>query len=259
MELEKQGFKQLATVTLTRPVRMLFTELIVAATCAYLSIAYAIFYMYFQAYPIVFQGIYHMTPGISGLMFLPVGLGALLALPLFIWYDSYLRRAKERNEPWTRKEEARRLPLACVGGPLYVLALFWLGWSARADVHWIVPCLAGISFGVAFELVFMALLNYLTDAYEIFAASAMAAASCCRSIFGAVLPLATTPMYESLGVAWASSLLGFLSLAMCAVPFVFLRWGIEIRARSRFCVHLKERKEKKMREKREQRGKCGNA
>jgi hypothetical protein len=135
MELEKQGFKQLATVTLTRPVRMLFTELIVAATCAYLSIAYAIFYMYFQAYPIVFQGIYHMTPGISGLMFLPVGLGALLALPLFIWYDSYLRRAKERDEPWTRKEEARRLPLACVGGPLYVLALFWLGWSAHADVH----------------------------------------------------------------------------------------------------------------------------
>jgi len=61
---------------------------------------------------------------------------------------------------------------------LYVLALFWLGWSARENVHWIVPCLAGVSIGMAFELVFMALLNYLTDAYEVFVASAMAAASC---------------------------------------------------------------------------------
>lgn len=47
MELEKQGFKQLATVTLTRPLRMLFFELIVSATCVYVSLAYAIFYMYF--------------------------------------------------------------------------------------------------------------------------------------------------------------------------------------------------------------------
>jgi hypothetical protein len=119
--------------------------------------------------------------------------------------------------------------------------------------------LAGISFGIAFELVFMALLNYLTDAYEVFAASAMVAASCCRSIFGAVLPLATTPMYDSLGVAWASSLLGFLSLAMCAVPFMFLRMGEEIRARSRFCVYLKEKKEKEMREREERMERGSNA
>lgn len=112
---------------------------------------------------------------------------------------------------------------------------------------------------MAFELVFMALLNYLTDAYEIFAASAMAAASCCRSVFGAVLPLATTPMYQSLGVAWASSLLGFLSFAMCAVPFVFLRWGEEISARSRFCVYLKERKERELMEVRGEREKCSDA
>jgi len=112
MELKKQGLKQLTTVTLTSPVRMLFSELIVAATCMYFSLAYAIFYMYFQAYPLVFQGIYHMNLGTSGLMFLPVGLGALLALPLFIWYDSYLRRAKAARKPWTAKEESRRLPLA---------------------------------------------------------------------------------------------------------------------------------------------------
>jgi hypothetical protein len=254
MELEKAGFKQLTTVTLTRPVRMLAFELIVASTSLYLSIAYTIFYMYFQAYPIVFQGIYRMSPGVSGLMFIPIGLGELIALPIFIAYDAFLQRAKDAGKPWTRQEESRRLPLAFLGGPFYVIALFWLGWSARQDVHWIVPSIAGIFFGLGFELIFMALLNYLTDSYEIFAASAMAASSCCRSVFGAVLPLATTPMYEKLGVAWASSLLGFLSLLMCGIPWMFVRWGGTIRERSRFFTYLRERKEKEMEELRMKRG-----
>jgi multidrug resistance protein len=245
-ELEDQDWKHVATVTLTRPVRMILFELIVGATCLYLAIAYAIFYMTFSSYPLIFQKLYGQGPGFAGFMFLPIGLGELLALPIFIWYDGYLLRAKSRPDPpaWTKKEEYRRLPLACLGGPLYVVSIFWLGWSARTDVHWVVPMLSGLIFGLAYELIFMAMLNYLTDAYEIFAASAMAAASCARSIFGAVLPLATTPMFQRLGIAWACSLLAFLSLAMCVVPFGFLHYGVYIRSRSKFCIYLKERKEK---------------
>ena len=101
-----------------------------------------------------------------------------------------------------------------------------------------------IPFGIGLMLVFIALLNYLTDAYETYAASAAAASSFCRSIFGALLPLAAKPMYNTLGIAWASSLLGFLSLVMTAVPFVFWRYGDRIRANSRFCNELKAKKEK---------------
>lgn len=243
LELEPKGFKQMMTVTLTRPIRMLFTELIVMATCLYLALAYGIFYMYFEAYPVIFQGVYHMTTGISGLAFIPIGVGASAAVVIFMAYDNFLERARARDAPWSRREEARRLPLACIGGPCYVISLFWLGWSGRASVHWIVPMLAGIPFGLGFVLIFMALLNYLTDAYEIFAASAMAAASCCRSLFGAVLPFSAGPLYRNLGIAWASSLLGFLSMAMCVIPFAFIRFGPVIRQRSIFCAYLKERKE----------------
>lgn len=105
-----------------------------------------------------------------------------------------------------------------------------------------VPMSAGLPFGVGFVLVFVALINYLADAYEIFAASAMAATSCSRSIFGAVLPFAGLPMYNKLGIAWASSLLGFLSLAMTVVPFVFIKYGDRIREGSPFCQELKARK-----------------
>ncbi|KAL8676798.1 MAG: hypothetical protein Q9224_007250, partial [Gallowayella concinna] len=212
IELEKKGARQMITVTLTRPIRMIIFEAIVLFTCLYLSIAYAIFYLFFEAYPLIFQGIYHFNSGTAGLPFLAIGVGAILSTGIFLYWDSVLARAKKANAPWTQIEEYRRLPLACIGGPLYVISLFWLGWTANPNIHWIVPILSGIPFGIGFMLIFMALINYVGDAYEVFAASAMAATSACRSIFGAVLPIAARPMYQSLGIAWASSLLGFASL-----------------------------------------------
>lgn len=211
--------------------------------------------MYFEAYPLVFQGIYGMSDGLAGLAFLPskhfipdiltetnpgntVAVGACFGMAVFLAYDAFLQRAKSREASWATIEEYQRLPLACLGGPLYVLALFWLGWTSSADIHWIVPMLAGIPFGMAFFLIFVALINYLVDAYHQYAASAMAAASCSRSIFGAVLPLAANPMFQSLGIAWGCSLLGFLSMLMTLIPFIFIRFGGRIRSRSRFRQRL---------------------
>lgn len=169
-----------------------------------------------------------------------VAVGSYIALGVFFWWDAYLERAKKRNAPWSHIEEYRRLPLACIGGPLYVVSLFWLGWSAKSDIHWIMPMLSGVPFGVAFLLIFMAMLNYVTDAYKTFAASAMGATSGCRSIFGAVLPLGAHAMFTNLGVDWACTLLAFLSLGMTVIPFVFIRYGERIRANSKFCRYLLE-------------------
>ena len=88
--------------------------------------------------------------------------------------------------------------------------------------------------------------------YKIFAASAMAGASCTRSVFSAVLPFVTAPMYKNLGVPWACSLLGFLSLVMSVIPFVFISKGDKIRARSKFCQCLLKREQEN--EARERRG-----
>ncbi|KAL8872418.1 MAG: hypothetical protein Q9174_001950 [Haloplaca sp. 1 TL-2023] len=254
IELEKKGVRQMMTITLTRPVRMILFEAIVLFSCLYLSLAYAIFYLFFEAYPLIFRGVYEFNTGTAGLPFLAIGIGAFLATGIFMHWDSVLVRAKKRNAPWTKMEEYRRLPLACLGGPLYVVSLFWLGWTAKEGVHWIVPILSGVPFGIAFMLVFMALLNYITDAYEIYAASGMAATSACRSIFGAVLPLAAQPMYENLGIAWASSLLGFLSLGMCVIPFAFIKYGDRIRANSKFCQELRQRKRDLEEERRKEEG-----
>lgn len=242
-ELERRDIMTVLTRVLTRPVRMLISELIVTSTCMYLALVYSIFYMSFQAFPIIFQQLYGLSPGVTGLCFLPIGVGALLSLPIFYAYDGYLRRAQKQGKVWSTQEEYRRVPLACLGGPLFVVALFWLGWSARTSVSFVAPMMAGIPFGMGFMLIFMALLNYLTDAYEVFAASANAAASATRSLLAVVLPFATTPMFERLGIAGACSLLAGLSCVMCFIPFLFLWKGEQIRSRSKFCIMLKQEKE----------------
>jgi MFS family permease len=58
IELENRGVRQMITVALARPFRMLIHESIVLFCCLYLSLVYAIFFLYFQTYPIIFQGTY---------------------------------------------------------------------------------------------------------------------------------------------------------------------------------------------------------
>ncbi|KAI0908409.1 major facilitator superfamily transporter [Ustulina deusta] len=241
-ELEDKDIKQVVTKVLTRPIRMILTEKIVTATCLYLALVYSIFYISFGSFPIIFQNLYGLSPGVTGLLFLPIFGGVTIALGTFFAWGRFLRKSQERNRPWTRKEEYNRVPLAAIGGPIFAISLFWLGFSARPDVHYAVPSLAGIGFGIGFQLIFIGMLNYLTDAYEIFAASANAAASSARSFLAVILPLATTPMFEQLGINGALGLLGGLSLILSAIPFIFLWQGERIRAGSAFCIELKERK-----------------
>ena len=102
--------------------------------------------------------------------------------------------------------------------------------------------LAALPFGLGFLLIFMALINYIVDAYEIYAASAMGAASASRSVFGVVLPFATAPLYDRLGIAWACTLLGILSAVMSIIPFIFIKYGSKIRAHSKFCQEIQQKK-----------------
>jgi hypothetical protein len=52
-------------------------------------------------------------------------------------------------------------------------------------------------------------------------------------------------MYERLGIAWACSLLGFISILLGVIPFMFLRYGVTIRQNSKFCRELAAKKEER--------------
>ena len=106
--------------------------------------------------------------------------------------------------------------------------------------------LSGIPYGIGLELTFMSLTNYLTDAYDIFSASAMASCVFTRNIVAALLlPLASHRMYVSLGIDWSCTILGILGLLFGIIPFMFLRYGPALRARSPFCQQLHDRLDKR--------------
>jgi hypothetical protein len=190
---------------------------------------------------------YGLSAGEAGLAFLAIAVGSVLAYFVFLLYDAYLRRAQAQNRPWAMKDEYQRLPLALLGGPSLSIGVFWLAWAAWPQLSPIVPILAGVPFGLGFLLIFMALINYLADAYDIYSASALAATSTTRSIFGAVLPLAAEPMYRRLGIHWATTLLAFASTAMILIPIAFIKFGPYLREHSKFSKELQAIKEKEQR------------
>lgn len=69
-DLESVSLKELFFVTLSRPVVMLYKEPIVIACSLYMAYIYAILYMFFESFPIIFQGVYGFKPGIIGLPYL---------------------------------------------------------------------------------------------------------------------------------------------------------------------------------------------
>ncbi|KAH7324163.1 major facilitator superfamily domain-containing protein [Stachybotrys elegans] len=229
---------------LTRPVRIL-SEPLVFFTDVFILYQYVIFFLYFGAYPVIFRGTYGMSNGVSALMFIPTGVGAFFAIAIFVAWDRFHRKSMDQKKPWAMREEFRRLPLACLGGPLFALSEFWLGWTARPDVHWIIPALSGIPLGIGIDLTFLALNNYLTDAYDIYSASALASSVFTRNILAAILiPLTTHPLYENLGTAWACTLLGCLCVLLTPIPYAFIYWGPAMRRHSRFCQQLATRRER---------------
>lgn len=77
--------------------------------------------------------------------------------------------------------------------------------------------------------------TYLVDSYGAFyGASSLAANGLLRYTLGAMFPLFALQMYKKLGIAWATSLLGFVSVALLPIPWVLFKYGHKIRAMSSY-------------------------
>ena len=217
-----------------RPWALLFTEPIVFLLSIYMAIIYGTLYMLFGAFPIVFQEVRGWSPGIGGLAFLGVAIGILIGVAYSIIDNK--RYARIEKEHGGEAPPEARLPPAIVASVFLPIGIFWFAWTNYPSIHWIVSIIGTAPFGFGMVLVFLALMNYLIDAYTIYAASVLAANSVLRSIFGATFPLFTTYMYSGLGIHWASSIPGFLALACLPFPFIFWKFGARIRMKCKYAA-----------------------
>lgn len=117
-------------------------------------------------------------------------------------------------------------------------------WTSYPTIHWAGPCFAGWPVGFGFIFLYNSANNYLVDSYQHQAASALAAKTFLRSFCGAGSVLFTLQMYRTLNYQWASTLLGFIALACCAIPYVFYYKGAAIRKRSHYAFTGDAKEEK---------------
>ncbi|KAK1819761.1 hypothetical protein LTR12_005787 [Friedmanniomyces endolithicus] len=227
-------FRELLEKNLSRPMRMLFTEPIVLALSIYMAFIYGLLYLFLTFYPIVFQQIHGMSEGVGGLPFLGMITGEIIAgIYIILLQPSYNKKlAANNNIPipeW-------RLPPVIIGGVLFAIGVLWFGWSGyRKDIHWIVPTLSGLFTGFGIMSIFLQCLNYLIDAYLMFAASV---SHCCEHLLTLAMrrhiPLFATYMIEGMGVQWAGTFLGLLGFCLVPLPVIFYLKGAKIRERSHF-------------------------
>lgn len=116
-------FIALICTNFTRPIVMLVTEPILFLISLYISFIYGLIYALLGAYPVVFQGVYHMSMGVGGLAFIGLIIGELLGgiLMLFLQrsYASKLSSNGDKPVPeW-------RLPPAILGAVVFAIGMFW--------------------------------------------------------------------------------------------------------------------------------------
>ncbi|KAL2755339.1 hypothetical protein ACRALDRAFT_1033541 [Sodiomyces alcalophilus JCM 7366] len=231
-DLDLRPLSSRLAIFLVRPFQLLFRELIVLLISLYMSVLYGLLYMFFIAYPIVYEQGKGWSAGKTGLMFLPLSVGVILSAvcsPLVNKHYLTLVAKHGGNPP----AEARLIPmmLSCW---LIPIGLFIFAWTSYPHVHWAGPMMGGFPVGFGFIFLYNSANNYLVDSYQHQAASALAAKTFIRSFWGAGVVLFTRQMYNRLGYQWASSLLAFLALACCAIPFLFWTYGARIRAMSKY-------------------------
>ncbi|EAW14540.1 MFS transporter [Aspergillus clavatus NRRL 1] len=222
---------------LLRPIQMLFLEPILLLITIYLALVYGILYLFFEAYPVSFQEVRGWTnAGIAGLPFIGILIGVGCGVALIIW-QTKTRFARKLAKHGRVVPEERLVPMM-IASVMLPAGLFWFGWTSSPDISWVAQVLAGIPIGMGILVIFMQGLNYIIDVYMMFANSAIAANTLIRSSLGGAFPLFAVQMYQKLGVDWASSLLGFITVAMIPIPIVFYIYGKKIRAMSKFTPKL---------------------
>jgi len=223
--------------SIVRPMKMLFLSPMVGLMSIYVAINYGILYLFFTTMTFVFEGTYHFSSGAVGLSYLGMGVGLIVGMAfLGITSDKIIKKEQARGT--AIPEHRLHLILSLPGAVCLPIGVFIYAWTTEKRVHWIVPIIGTALVGLGNLTGMMTVQTYLVDAFTIHAASAIAANTVLRSIFGAFLPLAGLDMFDKLGLGWGNSLLGFIAFALIPVPIFFRYRGERIRTNPKLMVQF---------------------
>ncbi|GAV54675.1 hypothetical protein ZYGR_0AN01430 [Zygosaccharomyces rouxii] len=226
--------KDIAITALYRPFQIILQDPIVMALDGYIALCYGTFYLFFEAFPIVFVGVYHFTLIELGLAYMGFTVGCVFSYAVCLIFMVSVVARKFKNNTMTPEVF---LILAMMASWCLPLSLFLFGWAA--SVHWTLPMVAEIFFVLCVFNLFQSTFAYLAFSYPKYLASVYAGNGIMRAGFACAFPLFGKAMYDNLAikgypVAWGSSILGFFSMALACIPFVLYKYGPYLRSKSKF-------------------------
>ncbi|KAF7544470.1 hypothetical protein G7Z17_g9927 [Cylindrodendrum hubeiense] len=214
--------------SIIRPAKLLLFSPICTVFALYIAVVYGYLYLLFTSVPYVFKKSYNFSTSSSGLVYLGLGVGSFMGM---IWFasDSAREVKKHMGEEEGHAKPEVRLKLLPAGAIIMPIGFFIYGWTTDYETHWMGPIIGLCIIGVGNLICFMAVSVYLVDAYEMYAASALAANTIIRSIAGCVLPIFGLRMYDKLGLGWGNTMLGLIAVALIPIPFLIVRYGEKLR------------------------------
>ncbi|EEH07945.1 polyamine transporter 1 [Histoplasma capsulatum G186AR] len=225
------SFAEMVNKYLVVPFQLLGTP-ICFLIAMYASFVYGILYLSLSSFPIAFIEVRGWSQVVGHLPFLGLLVGVILGAGANLFNQKFYLKKFRTND--RRPVPEARLPPMMVGSVFFSAGLFIFGWTSPPHIPWVAQVIGTVSMGFGFFTVFQAALNYLIDTFPTVSASAVGANTFLRSCFAGAFPLFARVMYSKLGVPWASSLLGFVSLPLIPIPYLFYFYGKRIRARGKW-------------------------
>lgn len=102
-------------------------------------------------------------------------------------------------------------------------------WLVHFHVHWFATVAAAFFYGIGQVVIINCTQNYYIDAFEKYAASAIAAGAVFRSVIGGVVPLFAPTLFDFVGYGWGISVFGLISVILAPAPLLFYHFGERIR------------------------------
>ncbi len=198
----------------------------------YLGLSYAQFYLWFEAFPLVFVNIYDFNLGQLGLPFLGLVISCAITSAIYMYHYYKVYYKQNLKGEWGVPED--RLKIALIGGLFIPVSLFIFGWTSRASIHWIAPTIGAALYLPGTFLLFQTLMVYLPMSYPKYVASLMAINTAFRSIMASVFPLFAHRLYTVMGIGQACSMLAGISLALQPILLLIYIYGSKIRQWSKY-------------------------
>lgn len=88
---------------LVRPWQLIFMDPAIGFTAGYVALCYGIYYSFFEAFPLVYIGLYQFNIGEMGLTFLSITVGVVISIAVYYPYIWFVVR-KRWLEPLLRNK-----------------------------------------------------------------------------------------------------------------------------------------------------------